>query len=89
MRSSAPWPLEDSKKGAISCLPARVDRMVLHGGATLFKVVGLHVANDQAVRLQKERVIAPAAFAEGFEHLRPDLRMAGFVLVHLFRADFE
>ncbi len=89
MRSSAPWPLEDSKKGAISCLPTRVDRMVFHGGAALFKVVGLDVANDHTVRLQEEGVIAPAGFAERIEHLRPDLGMAGFVLVHLFRADFE
>jgi len=71
------------------CLPTRIDGMVFHGGAALFEVVGLDVADNQAVGLQKERVIAPAGFAEGLEHLRPDLGMASSVLVHLFRADFE
>ena len=89
MRSSGAVAVGGLEKGHHFCLPARVDGVVFHGGAALFKIVGFDVADDHAVRLQKERVIAPAAFAEGFEHLRPHLGVAGFVRVHLFRADFE
>ena len=89
MRSSAAVAVGRFEEGRHFCLPARVDGVVFHCRAALFKVFGLDVADNQAVGLQKERVIAPAGFAEGLEHLRPDLGVAGFVLVHLFMADFE
>ena len=37
------------KEGNHFRLPARVDGVVFHGSAALFKVVGLDVANDQAI----------------------------------------
>jgi len=70
-------------------LPAGVDGVGFHGGGAFGEVVGFKIADEEAVWLEKEGVIAPACFLEGSEHLRPNVRMTLFVLLHMILADLE
>jgi hypothetical protein len=70
-------------------LPALIHRVRFHGRATLAEVAGFTIADNEAVRAQKERVISPARFAERGKHLRPNLCVAGLIFFDFFRADLE
>lgn len=77
------------KEGRHFCLPARIDRMLVHAGASLLKVWGLQVSDEEAVRLQEERIVVPARGSQRVEHFGPDLMMTLAVFIDPVRPDFQ
>jgi hypothetical protein len=70
-------------------LPAGVDVAVGHAGAGGVEVLGLQVADEESVLGEEQRVVRPAGFLEGLEHLGPDGGVAFAVLVHAVGPDAE
>src|ERR1039458_978626 len=70
-------------------LPTRVDGVVFHARGALLEVLGLQIADEQAVRPQKQRVVAPSGLAQRIQHFRPHVGVARLVLLHLLRADLQ
>src|SRR3954465_208916 len=70
-------------------LPARVDVGRLHAALRGREVLGLEIADQQAVVAQEQRVVAPARRAQRVAHLRPDRLVARAVLVEPVRTDMQ
>jgi hypothetical protein len=66
-------------------LPAGVDVRRLHAGESGLEVLGLQVADEQAVIVEEQRVVAPAGGAERRQHVRPHLAVARLVLIETVR----
>lgn len=62
-------------------LPPGVDVRGGHGVDGRVEILGLEVPDDESVVRDEQRVVPPARFAERGEHLRPDVLVAGHVLV--------
>jgi hypothetical protein len=70
-------------------LPAGVDLGGLHAGPGGGEVLGLQVADEQAVVTQEERVVVPAGGGECLAHLRPHRGVAFAVLRDAVLSDLE
>src|SRR4051812_42543674 len=70
-------------------LPARVDVALLHRADGALEALRLEVADEQPVLAQEQRVVGPAGLAQRVEHLRPDLAVAGLVLVQRLGPDAQ
>src|SRR5699024_7926867 len=68
-------------------LPSGVHLGACHRGLGGVVVVGLEVPHQQAVRAEVEAVVAPSGVSQRLEHLRPDGRVRGGVLLEPVRAD--
>ncbi|MCY1217031.1 hypothetical protein D9M72_289300 [compost metagenome] len=69
------------KKSGHFRLPAGVDFGERHPRPDGVEVVAFHVAHQQAVRAQEERVVVPACILQRTEHLRPDGGVPAPVLI--------
>src|SRR5689334_22673309 len=61
-------PLGDLEESGHLLLPALVDLPGGHPRTCLFKIRRLHVADEQPVITQKERIIVPARFPQRLKH---------------------
>src|SRR4051794_30321802 len=70
-------------------LPAGVDVARVHRRHRALEALGLEVADEQPVLAQEQRVVRPARLAQRVQHLRPDLAVAGLVLVQPLGPDAQ
>ncbi len=70
-------------------LPSLIDFTIFHRSTAFLKVIGFKVTNQQAVRPEEERVIAPASLAQSIQHLGPDASVALSVFVEPFRTNLQ
>jgi hypothetical protein len=71
-------------------LPARVHRVIDPSSRRgFFEIFRFEIDRQQSVGLQKERIVAPARFAQHSHHRRPHIRVANLALFHFFLAEFE
>src|SRR4051812_9319402 len=70
-------------------LPTRVDVGGGHRRLSGLEVIALEVADQRAVGLEEQRVVAPAGVGERLAHLRPDLSMAAGVLLEVLHGDVQ
>src|ERR671910_159250 len=78
----------DEERGHLG-LPAGVDVGPGHGVERSLQVIGLDVADQEAVAAQEQAVVPPARRGQGPQHLRPDLLVAPPVLVQAVGADAQ
>jgi hypothetical protein len=84
-----PGAVQGLEEGCHLLLPAGVDLGGGHAGLGGGEVLGLQIADEQAVLAQEQRVVVPAGRRQGVEHLRPDGRVPRPVLVEPVRPDLQ
>jgi len=77
------------KEGLHLALPALVDIGGGHQAERFLKVARFKVANQKAIRPQKEGIVTPAGLGQRLEHFGPHLFVTALVFDQHFRPDPE
>jgi len=88
MARSGNTPSGWTKKSPISRCQ-RIDFALRHAGTRAFEVLSLEIANEEAIRPQKQRVVLPSRLAQGGLHLGPHLSVPLFVLFEPIRFNLQ